>query len=304
MSTIAPVLSAADVDIRECSQADRQILTKGQRICIYAGEAFITNDLPLPLFIATSIKTDLLVGDRVELPAGTDCRGILILLNYLKEMVYWRKGSLRMPNTMDIYDMLNVTASAEALGMTKYVHHVYRKCEALLRNELPSYEDLDAITYFAEKHPRLLRLIASNNLAVRMREGGIPDVDEFATYLANNHILRTAIETANVKHEERLNLKQKHEKAHAIRAQHAMVSAAAAERAKAEREVWEKEQAERKKEKDAKEKAFWAKKKAEDAEDEKNIQNKLKLAVGKRKFTPREASHWRKTRGTKLPAGC
>jgi hypothetical protein len=58
------------------------------------------------------------------------------------------------------------------------------------------------------------------------------------------------------------------------------------------------------KEKVAKDKAFWDKKKAEDAEDEQSMQKKLKLVVDQRKFTNRERLHWSKTRGTKLPKGC
>jgi hypothetical protein len=269
------------------------MLIKGKHVRIFAGETFITGDFPLALFNATSTKVDLLVGGRVQVPADVDIQGILTLLNYFKDMVHWRKGSLRLSNDMGVHDMLAVTSAAEALGMEKYVDHIFRKCEALLRKDLPTYEDLDAITSFAKQHPRLLNVVAFNNLAVRMREGAIPDVEDFAAYLAGNPTLNTAIEAAGAKYEEYIKFQQQNEEAHEIRVKNAIANAAVAERA-----------ALRAKEQKVKSNAFWAKKKAEDAEDEKAIQKKLKLTAGKRQFTPREAQHWRKTRGTKLPVGC
>jgi hypothetical protein len=113
---------AEGIDIRKQTQADRQMLIKGHRLRVFAGEAFITDDLPLPLFNATSTKAEelvvtdipiltsaskptkaeLLVRGRITLPANIDRRGILMLLNYLKDMIFWRKGDLRMPSEMGI----------------------------------------------------------------------------------------------------------------------------------------------------------------------------------------------------------
>jgi hypothetical protein len=262
--------SAKDVDIRNFSLANRQMLAKGQRIGIFAGNAAII-DLPRPLFVATSTKTDLLTNDRIELSEDIDRSGVLSLVKYLKDMLAWHGFNLFMPNNMGMYDMLSITSAAAALGMDMYVDHVYRKCEAYLRKELPSYEDLDALTYFAVEHPRLLHITASFNLAVRMRQGTIPDTDKFAEYLEVNVVLGEQIQLATTKHEEWV-----------------------------ERGEWREARAQRAIET----KALFATRKVEAMEDEKSIQAKLKLPVGKRQFTIRERAHWRRTRGTKLPKGC
>jgi hypothetical protein len=180
---------------------------------------------------------------------------------------------------------------------------VYRKCEAFLRNLLPEYHDLDALVMFSEHHPRLLRVTA-DNLAERMRENTIPDEDIFAAYLDNNPILMTAIETAKAKFVEACKRNREFEETHKVRVQNAIARAAAAEQARIATEQAKIDREAREKEKAAKEKVFWAKKNAESAEDEQSIKKKLQLPVGKRKFTPGEAQHWRKTRGTSPLKGC
>jgi hypothetical protein len=284
----APTMSAKDVDIRECSLADRKMLAKGQLLQICAGDALII-ELPRPLFIATSTKVDMLQGTRIELPRGADRQGVISLISYLKDILSWRASNLSMSNNMPIHDMLTITAAAAMLGMEKYVANVYRKCEAKLRNELPSYEDLDTLSYFWQEHAHLLHVVASSNLAVRMREGTIPDTEEFDAYLATNEALNEEIQIANDKHAEWFHRKQENHEAWRQREQ--------ARKARAE-------QAKVRAERDAEKKAFWDNKKSEAAEDELSIQKKLQLSAENRKFTPRERAHWRRTRGIKLPKGC
>jgi hypothetical protein len=276
----APTMSAKDVDIRECSLADRKLLAKGQLLQVCAGDALII-ELPRPLFIATSTKVDMLQGTRIELPRGADRQGVISLVSYLKDILSWRASNLSMSNNMPIHDMLTITAAAAMLGMEKYVANIYRKCEAKLRNELPSYEDLDTLSYFWQEHAHLLHVVASSNLAVRMREGTIPDTEEFDAYLATNEALNEEIQIANDKHAEWFQRKQENH------------------------EAWrQREQAKVRAERDAEKKAFWDNKKSEAAEDELSIQKKLQLSAENRKFTPRERAHWRRTRGIKLPKGC
>ncbi|KAF2030623.1 hypothetical protein EK21DRAFT_100301 [Setomelanomma holmii] len=239
-------MSSKDVDIRKCSFKDRQMLATGQRVVICQGEQPIA-EMPRPLFIATSTNAGKLEEGLVKLPEDVDPRGVLVL--------------------MSTYDMLSVTAAADVLGMKKYTDHIYRKCEACLRHELPSYEDLNAFTLFAAKHSHLLRLLVSTAIAKREE------------YVANCARIGQEREDKN---RAALQAKIAEERATAI----------------------DKEREQRQKEKAAKEKEFWDKKKAEAAEDEKAIQAKLKLSADKRKFTPREKAHWRRTRGTKLPKGC
>jgi hypothetical protein len=273
----APTMSAKDVDIRECSLADRKMLAKGQLLQICAGDALII-ELPRPLFIATSTKVDMLQGTRIELPRGADRQGVISLISYLKDILSWRASNLSMSNNMPIHDMLTITAAAAMLGMEKYVANVYRKCEAKLRNELPSYEDLDTLSYFWQEHAHLLHVVASSNLAVRTREGTIPDTEEFDAYLATNEALNEWFHRKQENHE----AWRQREQARKARAEQAKVRA----------------------ERDAEKKAFWDNKKSEAAEDELSIQKKLQLSAENRKFTPRERAHWRRTRGIKLPKGC
>jgi hypothetical protein len=301
-SAATSTMSAKDIDIRECSLIDRQMLATGQRVFVCMGERPIA-EIPRPLFTATSTSADLLANGLIKLPMDVDAHGVSLLVDYLIEMIFEPREtikSLRMSNKMSIYDMLSVTAAANVLGMKKYTDHIYRKCEAYLRRNLPTYEELDAVTFFANKHPRLLRLLASENLAPRMWENTIPDTTDFVYYLSHNHTLNDEIQYAVAKREEYLSnnarlQKEQKDKLEALKRN---------ERTKVQEE-WAKVQARKhEEERVAMEKMFWDQKKAEAAEDEKSVQAKLKLPVDKRKFTAREKAHWRRTRGTKLPKGC
>jgi hypothetical protein len=301
-SAATSTMSAKDIDIRECSLIDRQMLATGQRIFICMGERPIA-EIPRPLFTATSTNADLLAGGLVKLPMDVDAHGVSLLVDYLIEMIFEPKETiehLRMSNKMSIYDMLSVTAAANVLGMRKYTDHIYRKCEAYLRRHLPTYEELDAVTFFANKHPRLLRLLASENLAPRVCGNTIPDIADFVYYLSHNHTLKNEIQYAIAKHEEylanRVRLeKERKDKDEALKRNER--TKIQEERAKVQARKLEEERA-------VMDKMFWDQKRAEAAEDEKSVQAKLKLSVDKRKFTAREKAHWRRTRGTKLPKGC
>jgi hypothetical protein len=319
-----PNISAAEFDLRDSPLNYRKSLSKGKHAFICAGNTSVAK-LPQALFLAASTKPELLVNSVVQLPAYADPRGVALLCKYLTHMIHWRrtKYGYRMSTHMEIYDMLSVTAAAALLGMDQYVGHIYRKCEAQLHNDLLSYEDLDAITYFAQQHHRLMRIVARKNLAPRMRAGNIPDPEHFAYYLSQNVILGHEIYLAHVEHSADLYNEQsrlEHRQARIDRfiqaqASHGRTQAwpwpedrnqwdVERDKHELERLMWEEEREKHEREKAAETKAFWAKKKAEDAEDEQSIQKKVKLAVEKRKFTNRERLHWSKTRGTKLPKGC
>lgn len=313
------------VDLRLCPLKVRKDFGKGERAIICKGNVALI-DLPCALFLVTSTKPELLIHGLIKLPHDIDARGVVLLIAYMSRMVSWHHKDLRMRHyDMEVYDMLSVTAAAAVLGMEQYTAHIYRKCEAILHNDLPSYDEIDAVTYFARERPRMLYILASKNLAKKMRENKIPDVDDFTAYLSNNPIINEQIQMSHARHAEYVsrNEERKQEEQDRIqraiktREYHSRAKASAIERAQ-KREQWEQgpeqreqEQAKRAKEREQhikdkanEDKRYWAKKKEEAAVDEKSIQEKVKLAVDERKFTLRERSHWRKTRGTKLPKGC
>ena len=307
----APIaVSAHDIDVRAFPQPDRSGFAQGPLIQIFAGEVF-AGELPYHLFLATSTKPELLInGVTVQVPAHIDHFALQELIGYLNHMVFSRKDFPRMlTHHNDVSEMLSITEAALALGMKKYTDHIYRKCEAYLRRELPTYEDLNACVYFAQVHPRLLRIVAEN-MAIRVWEDDVPDREDFDYYLTQNKALDQEIKTAIGKREayfrhleelkqERMARFQRGDGARVGRERGVQRAKVIDEHTK-EQEQWKKEKAE----KAAKDKAFWDKKKAEDAEDAKSIEKKLLLPADKRKFTLREKAYWRTHRGTnKLPKG-
>jgi hypothetical protein len=289
----APSISATEFNLRKSTLSYRKSLLKSKHAIICAGNTPVV-ELPQALFLAASTKPELLVNGVVQLAEYIDPRGVVIFHMYLTKMIHWHRSDhgYRLSSQMNIYDMLTVTAAAALLRMEQYVDHIYRKCDAQLHNDLLSYDDLDAITYFVQEHPRLMRVIARKNLAPRMRSGDIPDPEQFAQYLSQNVILGHEIHLAHVEHSASLYDKQnrlEHCQARincSIQAQtsHDRTQAWAKERKQwnagraqheLEREKSEKEREKRDKKSVARDKAFWDKKKAEDAEDEQSIQKKL-----------------------------
>jgi hypothetical protein len=173
--------------------------------------------------------------------------------------------------------------------MENYTVHLYRKCEALLRKDPPTYADLEATTTFKQTHERLFN-IAATNLAVLIREEKIPDPDVFSAYLADNPTLATAITTANDKYA-----------AHVRRMQESEQRCVQQEEARARYEA----NAERNAKKAEDDKAFFAAKAAKDAALEQSVQKKIRASDPKeRKFTLEEAAHYRRRHGRGPPKGC
>jgi hypothetical protein len=272
-----PNISAAELDLRACPLNYRKSLSKGKHAFICAGNTSVAK-LPQALFLAASTKPELLVNGVVQLPDYADPRGVALLCKYLTHMIHWRgtHHGYRMSTQMEIYDMLSVTAAAALLGMDQYVDHIYRKCEAQLHNDLLSYEDLDAITYFAQEHHRLMRIVARKNLAPRMRAGYIPDPEHFDHYLSQNVTLGHEIHLAHVEHSADLYNEQnrlEHRQARIDRfiqaqASHGLTQAwpedrnprdAERDKHELERLMWEEDREKHEREKAAKTKAFWAK---------------------------------------------
>ncbi|KAH7082165.1 hypothetical protein FB567DRAFT_605406 [Paraphoma chrysanthemicola] len=289
--------SANDVDVRMFTLGDRQMLATGQRIFICKGNDPVS-EIPRPLFLATSTNPSLLVNGRVNLPQNTDAHGVRLLVDYLIAMIFEPSEAiedLRMSNRRSLYDMLSVTAAADLLGMKKYTDHLYRKCEAYIRRDLPAYEELDAMVRFASNHTRLFHLLVTENLVPRMlTPGSIQDISDFNKYLSKTPVLNEPIQAAITKHyeytENRARVQQQRQENYQAR--------------KREEQAQLQEQSATAQNQERDEKAAKDKKKAEDAEDEKSIQEKVKQSGDKRRFTAREKAHWRRTRGTKLPKGC
>lgn len=207
---------------------------------------------------------------------------------------------------MDLPTMLSVTAAAINLGMDKYVAHIYRKCEAMLRNQLPSYSTLDALSFFKVEHSRLLYVVASQNLAVKMRANSIPDTKDFETYLATkNTVLADQISLANQNHEKALEEEETDRKELAERTERAKKNQ---EKARMEEEAgWSEEKKARAKEEEEAERVYWELQEAEAKYDEETMQAKLALDENDpgRKFTARERAHWRRIHDNrKFPPGC
>jgi hypothetical protein len=269
---------AQDVDIREWNSSFRSALRTGERIKIYIGDTAVA-ELTKPLLKATSANLDAMYHNgKITLPADTNKDGVDHLMGYLAYVVNTPKRPVVMSNKLPLSEALSVCAAAHLLGMGKYTDNVYKMCEAILRSELPTYQDLEDIAPFAEQHARLFKIVVQN-LAMRVREGTVPDPDDFNIYLQSNNTLAEAIKTANYKHASFVARDERR------RVQHA--------------------NDEKRKEAEKHRAAQWKEKTTKRAALENACVEKSRGGVNERKkFTAEERAHWVSTRRTQPPKGC
>ncbi|KAJ4361998.1 hypothetical protein N0V83_010939 [Neocucurbitaria cava] len=282
-----------DINILDWTYEDRQkLVSKGNRVRIFVGEDFVV-DMSKPLFRATSTKGhEMLKGGNIKLPSDTDKAGVARLVNHLETVIQFPRPA-RLVTGMPMSAALSICAAAALLGMDKYVTHVYKKCEALLRMDPPTYEDLDAIVAFSNQHKRLYSIVV-NELAVRVWDDTIPDADVFNDYLLKNPILDSAIKDINEKYATKQRIEAEREER---RLRY--------EETRALREEQQKRDNEHAKATMAREKASWAEKKAKAAALEKSCQQKILATTPKdRKFTTEERLHWLRIKGKQPPKGC
>jgi len=278
----AAIPEVGDIDIRAWAKQFRSALPKGEFVPIYVGDAIATN-IHKPLLKVVSTKFDAVYQDgAVKLPADTDEVGLDRLIGYLDYVCGTSKKPQPMSTNMPLFDMLSVCAVASSLGMDKYVDHVYKKSEAILRIDPPLYEHIDAITFFRPEHTRLYNIVVQN-LAIRVRDATISDAEDFDKYLSNHLDLAEAIEATN----------------DAFTAKQLKVAEAKGRKAfRGKAQVVRKEVQQR-------QTSLWADKNARRQVLVQSCAQKSSGPVEKRKkFTADERAHWISVHGKQPPKGC
>ena len=291
---VATAKPVKDIDVLKFSYGDRQmLLSKKNRVRIYAGDYFVI-DMSKPLFRATSeIAGEILKDNKVKLPADVDQAGVVRLVDHLENSMLSARKPVPLTQNMTMSSSLGVCVVGQLLGMNRYVGHIYKKCEARLRRDPPTYEELDAIIAYSKQHTRLFNIVV-NDLATRVWDDTIPDPEDFKAYLAQNPALENAIKVTNDKYANKLRIDAEREARRVRR-----------EEQRARLDEQQKRDEERKKKEAAADKAFWTSKKAKDAALEASCQKKMKATNLKdRKFTVEERLHYVRTKGKQPPKGC
>jgi hypothetical protein len=307
------------LDIRGWDFQRRAELSMGEHIPVFIGNTVILV-LPLPLLQKTSANyLAIHQNGMIQLPADVEQNGVLRLADYLAYITSTNRKPIQMSTKLSTFDALSVCAAAKALGMDRYTSNIYKLCEAVLRNDIPSYDDLDAILFFATQHERLYKKVVGN-LAIRCREHKIPDPGSFMIYLDVRPTLNYDIWVHNSywaeKTKQRAERQEKHARHKEGQPRRQPQDGVRVE----ERSVWQKEKDERsaawqkekddrdnawRKEKEERDTMYWAEKNKKRAELEKACVEKAKGPMDKRtRLSAEERAHWLSTRGAQPPKGC
>jgi hypothetical protein len=288
-------------DIRNWSVSGRDFLVKGRRVNIYKGHTtqFLIATIPTRLVIKASVIADRLLksNDGIHLPNDTDVQGVLDFLNYMVYATQTKEDEVAlMKPAYDTRRDLCVCGASYLLGMQKYSANIWHYYWSWWSAHIPTYEEIDLITHLpaaVDKHATWFYKIAGD-LAIAVRDGTLPDADDFDAYLdASNHRLRDEIFKVNKAHADyvRRNLIRQQQQ---LRAQ-------AADRKRKEVEEFQARRAQKEKEDRAKEKEKFDALKVRDAALEKAIKEKMKKAGVM--FTIEEKQHWLRSRGSRPPKG-
>ncbi|KAF2634720.1 hypothetical protein P280DRAFT_231955 [Massarina eburnea CBS 473.64] len=197
-------------DLRTWNQKDRKwLLRDNVRVKIFQGSgptAQVICQVSKYLFnVASNKAPELLVGrhrNEVHLPSDIDPMGVRLLIRELMRIVHHRSQAGRMTGTTTYNDLV-MHCAAVMLGMEMYTHHNFMWHMAIFKNELISYEDIDAVCALPvcmdTPSTRIFDSVA-RTLAYNVRKDYIPDVDDFDAYLETNERLRDAITAANRKY--------------------------------------------------------------------------------------------------------
>jgi hypothetical protein len=139
------------------------------------------------LLRATSdLAFEILKDGAIKLPATADKDAVCRLVNHLENIIKFAPWPSKINSNVSMVAALSLCSAAKLLGIRKYVSHIYKKCEALLHHDPPTYDNITAIITCKDEHPRLYNIVLEN-LAILVYDQRITDPEAFAEYLSQQH---------------------------------------------------------------------------------------------------------------------
>lgn len=185
-----------NIDIRQASFADRQGLRKGISICIRCDNRW-NFSMPWRLFQAVStaaaqVDTSNPLKLTLSLPSNIDQKPFMHLINWLIGALDTKRVA-SFKTLGSFAEDLALIRAAKLLGMHKYVQDIFNYRWGYLKNNMPTYEEIDVILSLAlSKEDPFFCCIAGRLAHLRLKKA-IPDMDKLDRYLAMNLRLGEAV---------------------------------------------------------------------------------------------------------------
>ncbi|KAF2788355.1 hypothetical protein K505DRAFT_342158 [Melanomma pulvis-pyrius CBS 109.77] len=185
-----------NIDIRQTSFAARQEMRNGISICIRCDNQW---DFLMPwrLFqavstAATQVDTSDPLKLTLALPGNIDQKPFMYLVN-------WLVGALSTKRVASVKSLgsfaedLALLRAAKLLGMHKYVQDIFNYRWGYLKNNIPTYEEIDVILSLALSREDPFFCCIAGRLAHLRLKKAIPNMGELDRYLAMNPCLGEAV---------------------------------------------------------------------------------------------------------------
>jgi hypothetical protein len=171
-----PVESNHDsANLMDMSPIERKALAQGIQIKVFIGDKVI-NQVHRSLLVAASTKGAALIDSNNQVHLSTDCADaaavhILDWLNSttLKNKVFAPRIHRELSKAIHIY------LAAEELGMVRYIEHNIRFFQKIIREQIPSEEDLKVVEELCFFTDDPFMNMMADRIAYLIRKKQLPD---------------------------------------------------------------------------------------------------------------------------------
>ncbi|KAJ4360822.1 uncharacterized protein N0V89_001389 [Didymosphaeria variabile] len=295
-------------DIRQLPLKDRQTFVTGPTVKIYDGDMYVM-DIPSRLFLAATANPRLIDdSSNVRLPPDTGCEAILAIGYYLLALTT-SEDAFRIRNTQDFEADLRILKAARLLYLETYITHIHNWYWWKLNNRPINAANVQIVLKVAlGSDDPILQLVCSK-IAGLIRGGVGGDIDKLKVFVDSQPYLKSIVAREDKRYHTIQEIQAAKAKSVARREARNERGAAGVAQIAAVDRGYASEVVERKAEdgnhklskNTQKASARWEKKRKEEAELGRSLQEKMRLGKNVAVLTRAEARYYERNKGKRCP---
>jgi hypothetical protein len=179
--------------LRTMNHRDRMKLTQGKLIAVVDSEGTKLMDFPLALFNVASINKELVVDDKITIPANLDIEQAKRFL-FLMMKVASAPAISSLGATENTYIDLHFHSAAEYLGMSSFTQKIFDLYFKRVNQQVPVVANIEAIGAVRTPPGDKIFKQMAYIIGIKYFENEILNRPAFEAYLLTNPRLRAAVE--------------------------------------------------------------------------------------------------------------
>ncbi|KAL1600579.1 hypothetical protein SLS60_006965 [Paraconiothyrium brasiliense] len=295
-------------DIRNLPLKVRQTLGTGPTIKIYDGDVHVV-DIPRRLFLAATANPRLIDDNSdVRLPPDTGYRAIFTIGCYLLALTTSTE-TFKIRNTQDFEADLRILKAARLLHLDTYITHIHNWYWWKLNNRPIDAADVQVVLKVALGSDDPILQLVAGKIAGLIRGGVGGDIDKLKVYVDSQPYLKSIVAREDKRFYTMQEIQANKARRAAQREAREVPKAASVTQVAVEDELHASKVVERKAEgsnqqrskNTQKASARWEKKREQEAELGRSLQEKMRLGKNVAVLTRAEARHYERIKGKRCP---